>query len=73
MPTFRRVKIHATVETEAMLLREDQIDSAVGELRDKLQHLDLTVLSVPPTEPGSPSCEDSSDDDVWSMRGQPVE
>jgi hypothetical protein len=73
MPIFKRVKIQATVETEAMLLQDDQIESAVGELRDRLRHLDLDVVSVeatemPPTQPPEPTA-----DDPWSIRGLPVE
>jgi hypothetical protein len=74
MPTFKRVKLHATVETEAMLLSDDQIDGALGELRAKLQHLDLAVLSVEPTEPlAGAAMAMSQDGDPWSVRGQPVD
>ena len=73
MPIFRRVKIQATVETKAMLLQDDQIPCALGELRDKLRHLDLDVLSVEPTEPPPTKPPEPSDDDPWSIRGQPVE
>ena len=72
MPTFRRIKLQATVETQAMLLPENEIDGALGELRDKLKQLDLTILSVEPTEPSLEPSE-PSDDDPWSFRGQPVE
>jgi hypothetical protein len=72
MPTFRRIKLQATVETQAMLLPENEIDGALGELRDKLKQLDLTILSVEPTEPPLEPSE-PSDDDPWSFRGQPVE
>jgi hypothetical protein len=73
MPTFRRIKLQATVETEAMLLPENEIDGALGALRDKLKQLDLTILSVEPTEPPSLEPSEPSDDDPWSVRGQPVE
>jgi hypothetical protein len=73
MPTFRRIKLQATVETEAMLLPENEIDGALGELRDKLKQLDLTILSVEPTEPPPLEPSEPSDDDPWSVRGQPVE
>jgi hypothetical protein len=76
MPTFRRIKIQATVETESMLVQEDQIEGVLGALRDKLQHLDLDVLSVGPTEPAptSPtSPAEAADDDPWSVGGRSVE
>jgi hypothetical protein len=73
MPTFRRIKIQATVETEAMLVQEDQIEGVLGALRDKLQHLDLDVLSVGPTEPAPTSPAEAADDDPWSIGGRSVE
>jgi hypothetical protein len=73
MPTFRRIKIQATVETEAMLLPDDEIDAALGELRDKLKRLDLAILSVGPAEPPPIQLPETSSDDPWSIRGQPVE
>lgn len=72
MPMFRRVKIQATVETEAMLLQDDQIESALGALRDKLRHLDLDVVSVEPSERPPTKLLEPSEDDPWSIRGQPV-
>ena len=68
MPMFRRVRIHATVETESMLLTEEQIDGALGDLRDKLAHLDLAVLSIEPSEPAA-----ATDDDPWTHAGRAVE
>lgn len=73
MPTFRRIKIQATVETSSMLLRDDQIPGALAELRDKLAHLDLAVLSVSSAEPPAPPVSQPGADDPWSERGQPVE
>ena len=74
MPMFRRIKIQATVETEAMLLPEDKIDGALGELRDKLKRLDLAILSVEPTEPPAvKSSQPPGDDDAWSFSGRPAE
>ena len=73
MPIFRRVKIQATVETKAMLLQDDQIESAIGEFSDKLRHLDLDVLSVEATEPPPTQPPETSVDDPWSIRGLPVE
>src|SRR2546425_987898 len=51
MPTFRRIKIKATGEPRGMLLADDKIDGALGELRDKLKHPALAILSVESTEP----------------------
>jgi len=73
MPVFRRIKIQASVETKAMLLQDDQIESAVAEFSDKLRHLDLDVLSVEATEPPPTQPAEPSDDDPWSSRGLPVE
>jgi hypothetical protein len=70
---FRRVKIQATVETEAMLLEDAQIESAVGELRDKLRHLALDVVSVEPTEPPPTKPLEPTAEDPWSIRGRPAE
>jgi hypothetical protein len=46
MTTFRRIKIQATVETAPMLLTEDQIAGAVGDLRDGLTRLDVTIVGI---------------------------
>jgi hypothetical protein len=70
---FKRVKIQATVETEAMLLQDDQIESAVVELRNRLRHLALDVVSVEPTEPPPTTPPEPTADDPWSIRGLPVE
>jgi hypothetical protein len=50
MTTFRRIKIQATVETAPTLLTEDQISSAVCELRDGLTHLDVAIISIEPKD-----------------------
>ena len=71
MANFRMIKIQATVETRPMLLAEDQIDGALDELRQKLTHLDLAMLSVEPTEAAQGGGPDSPEDDPWSNRGQP--
>ena len=65
MPTFRRIKIQATVDTQAMLLADDKIDGALGELRDKLKQLDLAILSVESTEPPPIQPPETSNDDPW--------
>lgn len=46
MTTFRRIKIHATVETAPMLLTEDQIDGALRKLRDGLTQLDVAIVGI---------------------------
>ena len=46
MTTFRRIKIQAIVETAPMLLTEDQIAGAVGDLRDGLTRLDVTIVGI---------------------------
>lgn len=68
MPTFRRIRIHATVETVQMPLQEDQIATAPGELRGGLAHLDLAVLSIEPEEPAPAESAGSDDGDPWSVR-----
>ncbi|HEV8642613.1 MAG TPA: hypothetical protein VGV13_16100 [Methylomirabilota bacterium] len=65
MPTFRRIKIQATVETQAMLLPDDKIDGALGELREKLEQLDLAILSVEPAEPPPIQLPETPSDDPW--------
>jgi hypothetical protein len=73
MPTFRRVKIQAIVETPTALLLEDQVNAAVAALRTKLHKLGLAVVSVEPTEPSPVEAPAESDTDPWSMRGAPVD
>lgn len=73
MPTFRRVKIQATVETSAMLLPEEEIASTVDALKERLKRLDLSIVSLESTEPPAAASQESADDDPWSIRGQPVE
>ena len=46
MTTFRRIKIRATVETAPTLLTEDQIASAVRELREGLTQLDVAIVGI---------------------------
>ena len=74
MPTFRRIKIQATVETPMMLLPENDIDRALGEFLERLKRLDLSVLSVAPAEPEPVrSMPDTTAEDPWSIRDTPVE
>jgi hypothetical protein len=73
MAEFRRIRIRATVETPGMLLGGDQIESALDELLDKLEALDLSVLSLEPVEPPPPSGCESAEGDPWTFRGHAVE
>jgi len=50
MTTFRRIKIQAIVETAPMLLTEEQIAKALGELRDGLTGLDVAIVKLEPRE-----------------------
>jgi hypothetical protein len=50
MTTFRRIKIQAIVETAPMLLTEEQIGKALGELRDGLTGLDVVIVKLEPRE-----------------------
>jgi hypothetical protein len=73
MPTFRRVKIQAVVETPTALLLDDQVTTAVAALRTKLQRLGLAVVSVEPAEPSPIEAPAEPDNDPWSTRGAPVD
>ena len=74
MPTFRRFKIQAMVETPMMLLPEDDIERALGQFREALTRLDLSILSVASAEPEPLRvAPDTGADDPWSVRGRPVE
>ena len=73
MANFRMIKIQATAETAPMLLTDDQIDGALHELRQKLQHLNLAILSVEPKEAPQVKRPESPEGDPWSIRGQPKE
>lgn len=44
--TFRRIRIQATVETAPALLTDEQLASALLELRDRLTRLELVIVSV---------------------------
>ncbi len=72
MPIFRRIKIQATVETSALLLPEEQIAGTVDALRERLKQLELSIVSLEPTEPPAAALEVASDD-PWSIHGQPTE
>lgn len=65
MLNFRRVKIQATVETPSLLIPEDEIEGAVGELRERLQDLHLSIVSLESTEPPAPVLPEGAADDPW--------
>jgi hypothetical protein len=46
MTTFRRIRIHATVETAPTLLTEDQIAAALRELRNGLTQLGVAIVGI---------------------------
>jgi hypothetical protein len=46
MTTFRRIRIQATVETAPTLLTEDQISTALRELRDGLTQLGVAIVGI---------------------------
>jgi hypothetical protein len=46
MTTFRRIRIQATVETAPTLLTEDQIATALRELRDGLTQLGVAIVGI---------------------------
>jgi hypothetical protein len=73
MPTFRRVKIQAIVETPTALLLDEQVNAAVAALRTKLHKLGLAIVSVEPKEPSPIEAPGDSDADPWSIRGAPVD
>ena len=59
----RRIALHVRAH--------EQIDGALHELRQKLTHLDLAILSVEPKEAAQRTGPDSPEGDPWSIRGQP--
>jgi hypothetical protein len=59
MTTFRRIKIQATVETALMLLTEEQIAAALGELRDRLTSLELAIVGIEAKEEAPVELPDS--------------
>lgn len=50
MSEFKRVKVRATLESEVMLITEDQIDGLVDRVCGRLQGTGLTLVSVEPEE-----------------------
>lgn len=61
MTDFRRIKIQATVETAGLLLSEADVASMVQTLRDKLQQLELAVLTIESKEEPTVPWNDSLD------------
>lgn len=50
MAEFKRVKVRAILESDVMLITEDQIDRLVDKVCGKLQNTGLTLVSVEPEE-----------------------
>ncbi len=71
--TFTRIKLRATVETGLMLLPDNEVDRAINDLRERLQQLDLTIVSVDSLESVLETAPQPSSEDPWSMGGRPVE
>lgn len=53
MAEFRRVKVRAILESDVMLITEDQVDALVDRVCDKLQSTGLILVSVEPQEVAS--------------------
>jgi hypothetical protein len=73
MPIFRRIKIQATVETPALLLPEEEIAGKLDALKERLQQLELSIVSLQSAEPPTTAPSESSEDDPWSNKGRPVD
>jgi hypothetical protein len=50
MAEFKRFRIHATLETEVMLLADAELAHAIDEVSEKLRHTGLTLVAVEPEE-----------------------
>ncbi len=64
MTDFRRIKIQATVETAGLLLSEADVASMVQTLRDRLQQLELAVLTIESREEPTVPWNDSLDTEL---------
>jgi hypothetical protein len=64
MTDFRRIKIQATVETAGLLLSEADVASMVQTLRNRLQQLDLAVLTIESREEPTVPWNDSLDTEL---------
>ena len=64
MTDFRRIKIQATVETAGLLLSEADVASMVQTLRDRLQELELAVLTIESREEPTVPWNDSLDTEL---------
>src|ERR1043166_5370392 len=73
MPIFRRVKIQSTVETPALLLPEEEIAGKLDALKERLQQLELSIVSLQSSEPTTTAPSEASDEDPWSVGGRPTE
>mgnify|MGYP001566013618 FL=1 len=50
MAEFKRIKVRATLESDVMLLTDDQIQRLVDEVCGRLRSTGLTLVSVEPEE-----------------------
>jgi hypothetical protein len=50
MAEFRRIKVHATLESEVMLLSEAEIDRTLEDVCGKLRSTGLNIVSLEPEE-----------------------
>ena len=64
MTDFRRIKIQATVETAGLLLSEADVALMVQTLRDRLQQLELAVLTIESKEEPTVPWNDSLDTEL---------
>jgi len=73
MPIFRRIKIQATVETPALLVPEEEIAGKLDALKERLQQLELSIVSLQSSEPTTTAPPETSAEDPWSVGGRPTE
>lgn len=50
MAEFKRIKVRAILESDVMLITEDQVDRLVDMVLGRLQSTGLTLVSVEPEE-----------------------
>ncbi len=47
---FKRFRLHATLETDVMLLADAELAHAIEDVSEKLRHTGLTLVAVEPEE-----------------------
>lgn len=50
MAEFRRIKLHATLESEVMLLTESEVERAIDGVYGRLKSTGLNVVAIEPEE-----------------------